>query len=507
MPPEQKPWLILSYVLIGICYVAIIGYIYRKRKAKSEKEKRDSNPQQYTPPKVNLRLEVLAEIETKKAASVTPPPKQDDYYIEAEDVALKQLSGLSEWHKPVLPAEIPSVETLSEEERLIQSVGYNPNDPEAVEIRRRLASKGLSLGGAVTMSYVREFEKLNNITLPEDFVWFVTNVGNGGIDSDVSVNPEIGGVRFSSDVAKLYPLEKTFLFDYMPEAGKLIRNYSLTLCGDSYTQYELILKGEQYGEMCETDIEFYTAENNDWTVHGFKDFYLTWLDNICNGYGDLHFVNRMKGTIEEHIGQYKAQPDMEYLRAIGLKAHRESVSRQTMAELHSLFLCETIPENKIYLAKILANCGFGDMLSVIREVFAPEFYETVFYMLYFDEFYYRKAKNEFTLAPNAEEYYDIALTLFRAYEQDPSNKSDGNYVLHLYDRFKLIIMNPRFRQQDVMDILTSEDKNHFGMLCCTHLDEQLIPKIEPFYSQAQEKERQFYEKARAAREKAQQKVQ
>ncbi len=507
MSSEQKPWIILSFVLIAVCYLAIGAFLYYKKNSKSGKSGSTMQYKQNPPAPqkpVTLRPEVAAKAEAKRAALSVPAPKQDDNYIEAEDVTLTQLSGLSEWHKPVLPNKMRSVEILSKVERMIQSDGYNKNDPEAVEIRRKLATKGLSLGNAVTMSYVREFERLNDIKLPEDYVWFVTNVGNGGIDSGVPVNPEICGVRFSSDVARLYPLEKTYLFDYRPEAGKLIKNYSLNLCGDSYTQYELILKGEHSGEMCQTDIEFRTVDNDGWTVHSFKDFYLTWLDNICNGYGDLHFVTRMKGTIEEHIEQYKAKPDMEYLRAIGVKANKESVSEPTKSELHSLFLSETVPENKRYLARILAGCGFGEILSVIKDVFAPEFYENIYLMLSVGDFYFKKEKDSYILAPDAAGYYDMTLTLFRDYEQDPSNKSDGNYVLHLYDRFKLVMMNPRFNQQDVMDILLSDDERHIRMLSWAHLDKPLIKFIEPFYSLAREKEAQLYEKARAAREKAQQ---
>ncbi len=508
MPSEQTPWLILSYILIAVCFSALVFREYRKRNAQNNKSDTESdrynyNPQNVPPPKPALRPEVIAQAEAKRAAVSSPVPKQEDYYYDAEEYTLTQLTDCSDWHKAIVPPPDSTTEILSKEEQLIQSCGYNKNDPDAVEIRRKLAAKGMSLGDAVTMSFVRKFERLNEVKLPEDYVWFVTNVGNGCTPSDIPINPELHGVRFSSDVANLYPLQKTYLFDYQPEAGKLIRNFSLTLCGDSYTQYELILKGEHYGEMCQTDIEFYTVDNDGWTVHSFKEFYLAWLDDIYNGYGDFNFVCRMRGTIEQHIRQYKEEPDIKYLKEICGKANKESVSEQTKSELHSLYLQENLPENKMLLAKILAVSGFGGMLPVIKAVFAPEFYQQIHLMLYFDEFYFREEKDEFILSPDAAGYYDMALTLFRDYEQDPSNKSDGNYVLHLYHYFKLVVINPRFNQQDVMGILTSEDERHIRMLGCANLDKALIKFLEPYYSLARQKENLLYEKARAAREKAQ----
>ena len=62
---------------------------------------------------------------------------------------------------------------------------YNTSDPEAVEIRKKieiLQSKNpaIKLYDVISKEDVELFEYVNGVKLPEDYVWFITNVGNGG---------------------------------------------------------------------------------------------------------------------------------------------------------------------------------------------------------------------------------------------------------------------------------------------------------------------------------------
>ena len=57
---------------------------------------------------------------------------------------------------------------------------YNTNDPEAVEIRKKLEILDVQLNDVISIEEVRKFEAENDVKLPDDYVWFITNVGNGG---------------------------------------------------------------------------------------------------------------------------------------------------------------------------------------------------------------------------------------------------------------------------------------------------------------------------------------
>ena len=63
---------------------------------------------------------------------------------------------------------------------------YNTNDPEAVAIRKKiekLQSMGreAELYDVISLEDVELFEFVYEVKLPEDYVWFITNVENGGI--------------------------------------------------------------------------------------------------------------------------------------------------------------------------------------------------------------------------------------------------------------------------------------------------------------------------------------
>lgn len=61
---------------------------------------------------------------------------------------------------------------------------YNTNDPEAVAIHKKMEQlkkflEMLKIYDIISIEEVRKFEEENNIKLPDDYVWFITNVANG----------------------------------------------------------------------------------------------------------------------------------------------------------------------------------------------------------------------------------------------------------------------------------------------------------------------------------------
>ena len=62
---------------------------------------------------------------------------------------------------------------------------YNTNDPEAVAIRKKIEklqsmNPAIKINDVISKEDVELFELANDVKLPEDYVWFITNVGNGG---------------------------------------------------------------------------------------------------------------------------------------------------------------------------------------------------------------------------------------------------------------------------------------------------------------------------------------
>ena len=80
------------------------------------------------------------------------------------------------------------------------------------------------------------------------------------------------------------------------------------------------LQGEHYGEISNNgDRE---AIYHLLIVHGFKEFYLKWLYEECQGYDISGFENRSYETIEEHLEQYKAQHELMQLSNIFSKFNK-----------------------------------------------------------------------------------------------------------------------------------------------------------------------------------------
>lgn len=61
---------------------------------------------------------------------------------------------------------------------------YNTNDPEAVEIRKKIEklqsmNPAIEIYDVISKEDVELFEFVNDVKLQEDYVWFIANVGNG----------------------------------------------------------------------------------------------------------------------------------------------------------------------------------------------------------------------------------------------------------------------------------------------------------------------------------------
>lgn len=350
---------------------------------------------------------------------------------------------------------------------------YNINDPEAVSIREkmeRLKQFGdVEIYDTISIEEVRKFEEEYEIKLPEDYVWFITNVANGCKSDGVY------DYRFNCG---FYPLEKTYFSDEdIGDFCKGEEDFSIDISskGCSYS-YGIILKGEHYGEISDNadGLAYYEPKK----VHGFKEWYNLLLDETLLGYDTSRFDDRINGKIEDIIESYRQNRDMFYLRSIqwktGWDCRKEVITEKCMNDIYEVFVNETIPENKKVLFYILENIGYPDMFSVIKQIFIPENYETIAFSLNTTGGIYFKGRNfKKGVIENIGRYYPMIRKML-----DYLAENESEYFRYA---FRIAVMNPEFKASHIEDISNRD----FVMKHISNLyEEELIRRIEPYYTQS-----------------------
>lgn len=360
---------------------------------------------------------------------------------------------------------------------------YNTNDPEAVEIREKieyLASihKDLKINDVISVDEVRKFEAEHQIRLPDDYVWFITNVGNGG-----TWQPFNGAEWIYS----FYPLEETYFSDERVYADMRAddedyergeSNFSLDVfsIGCSYSM-GIILQGEHYGEISSNGEG--EAIYHPLMVHGFKEFYLKWLYEECQGYDISGFENRLYGTIEEHLEQYKAQHELRQLSNIFSKVNKRCATEGFISELYDVFCSETENEHKVLLAQTLIKSGYEDVFSVLNEIFSIENYEDVIWELHKSLKYFSNWLKADGVMNDAEKYYPMLVKAMKYYE----TAEERNYFKYC---FPMTVMNPRFNEKDIIGILTSDDPEIIKYMAFVY-EENILNRVGKYIKEAKKK--------------------
>ena len=325
---------------------------------------------------------------------------------------------------------------------------YNTNDPEAVEIRRKVATIGLELYDVTTIEAVRAFEEEAGVKLPEDYVWFITNVGNGG-KWDTESHYEF------------YPLTTVdeAWFSYYAEGygfpnGKE-EKYALGVFdeGDAYC-FGIILNGEHYGEISDICDYYYAYFHDDKIVHNFKELYTVWLDDAYSGYDEYGFERRLRGTVEELFYRYLDSREISCLGSIFSKINKKTASREFIDRVHDEFLRETDNCKQMELCDILMKSGYEDPLSLIKRIFRPENYEKIIWYLG-DSFlsYFKDWVRSDEVMNGAEVYYPMLVEMLKYFNTlDKFNTYDFDQC------FSMTVANPQFNEKDIMDVLTSNNK-------------------------------------------------
>lgn len=353
---------------------------------------------------------------------------------------------------------------------------YNTNDPEAVAIREKMEQLkkfgDVEIYDTISIEEVRKFEEENNIKLPDDYVWFITNVANG------CKGDGFYDYRYSCG---FYPLEHTYFSneyidgdDFDDCSGE--EKFSLDISGKGCTgSYGIFLKGEHYGEISDDDegLSYYSPKR----VHGFKEWYKLLIDETLLGYAPSRFCERISGKIEDILESYKQNHDMFYIRSIQWKVGRDCrkdvITEKFINDIYDVFSNETIPENKEVLFFILIAIGYPDIFSVIKRIFIPENYEAIVFDLdttngiYFNDHRHL----EKGVIKNTGRYYPMIRKML-----DYLAENESEYFRHA---FRIAVMNPEFKASDIESISNRD----FVMKHILYADE-LKKRTEPYYTQA-----------------------
>ncbi len=326
---------------------------------------------------------------------------------------------------------------------------YNTNDKEAVEIRQKLKklsekNSEIMLNDVISIEEVRKYEAEHNVTLPEDYVWFITNVGNGG-----------KWMEASKGVAYLfYDLERApYAYEAVNGYDKGRENFALCVLskGCSYF-FGIIMMGEHYGEIARVGENIAFCHNKT-VCRNFKELYVKWLNEAYLGYCDLKFEIRHYGTIEENLEQFRNGHDYDVLYSIYCKVNEQCVSEQFISDVHDLYLSEKDIVNKEWLAKTLLRMGYTDGYSVLCELFSLGLYETFQLELLYQLEYFKDSINDEFVMEGAEKYYSMLVHILKYYlEFHPKMSSDFKTC------FSMVVMNPEFNENDIIDVLNSDDE-------------------------------------------------
>lgn len=361
---------------------------------------------------------------------------------------------------------------------------YNTNDPEAVAIHKKMEQLkkfgNVEIYDIISIEEVRKFEEENNIKLPDDYVWFITNVADGCRSPSGSHD-----YRYNCG---FYPLEKTYFSSEYIEADnwedcsgeeKFSLDISSTGCTGSYG---IFLKGEHYGEISDNDE--YLAYYSPKKVHGFKEWYNLLLDETLLGYDPSHFDERISGRIEDIIDSYRQNHDIFYLHSVywktGWDCRRGVITKKCMNDIYDVFSNETIPENKKSFFHIFINIRYPDMFSVIEQIFVPENYGTIaFYLDTIGGIYFKNGNFENHsfikngVIENADRYYPMIRKMLDYLSENESK--DFKYA------FRIAVMNPEFKASHIEDISNRDFvMKYISGLC----NDELKKRIDPYYTQA-----------------------
>lgn len=229
---------------------------------------------------------------------------------------------------------------------------------------------------------LREIQQRFGFTLPEDYFWFLTEIGNGG------AGPYQGILPFECDQgADLGRLGEAAVFGPMdsPEeydafrrqlsagqpAGPALWRGLLTVSRTGSAQdIMLAVTGPQRGRLLFVEPElarpYYSPDVS------FLDWYARWLEETAAGYDMAFFDNRMSGNADELTAQYAAADDQEKTQILKALFKFRTVDEMIVQRLVRLYGVEQNIGLKNYLMRHLYRFRYAKAEDMLREALNDE---------------------------------------------------------------------------------------------------------------------------------------
>ncbi len=316
------------------------------------------------------------------------------------------------------------------------------------------SSHKYKLNPVIPLSTVRDVERQYNIKLPEEYVFFLTKIGNGGagpnygiypLERAVETTPYLKDYTLDEMISTPIFLDKSMTQEEWDKKIDIMEDMS----DDEYDKYEksifsgqleigtggcaacmtLMIRGNYYGEVVHTNLEHYMPIFTNMT---FMQWYERFFEWIVKDY-DIHLFDSINNLTEyEIVSMYNTRSDFDtrYNLLLGLLKYKH-ISDQTIDFLYSL---DDIQLTDLTLHILLKSAG-EKSLKFFEKLLSEKEYKTV--------------AERCRLMPKEyrDRYYNSMLDIL--YKNDDINKKDILYFLKYCE-----CLNPK----DIMPYIL--DKNN-----------------------------------------------
>jgi len=215
------------------------------------------------------------------------------------------------------------------------------------------------LNETVSLEWVREFEQKYHVELPEEYVFFITKVGNGGVSPFYGIEP----LSMDDKYAKFYEnLSKESMYndnyfqicdkcsDYFENEGNYDEEYLdkkyFELSNELYDRIKdgvlnintqgctfdtlLVVNGSRKGEIVYIDWNLEIENPPFLTNMTFLEWYQGFFEEIIAGYSDYNYGYYMLGNEKELIEKYKTADSETKSKIIWSFYKFENIEQETL---------------------------------------------------------------------------------------------------------------------------------------------------------------------------------
>lgn len=301
---------------------------------------------------------------------------------------------------------------------------------------------------------LRAAEKENGFTLPEDYFWFLSEVGNGG------AGPNYGLYAFGSHEQEeefpylssepvLEPKDskeayERFVAPYKDapdgKPPKTLWQGLLTVGTVGGTcDMMLVVSGPDRGRILHVDRDldrpYYSPDAS------FLDWYARWLEEAAAGYDMSHFDSRIGGDADELTARYPIADDTEKGQILQAMFKFPAVEEPIVRRLARLHIQEENPVLKGYLMRHLYRFHYGKADSLLHDALKDERYRLQALVALWGRYCCDRE-------PQPEEWYQDVLESLQETAKEPDTTA---FRMGL----DLVTQSPCFRMEDLEPFIAS----------------------------------------------------